>query len=529
MGVRVLTIQGDLKEIDTEVLEAFHATLRGELLTPQSTGYDASRTLWNGMIDRRPGLVVRCAGQADVRRAVAFAAEQELLVAVRGAGHNIAGKGVADDGLLIDLSGLRAVHIDAGARRARVEPGATLRDVDDEAQAFALATPVGINSTTGIAGLTLGGGFGWLSRKYGLTVDNLRSADVVTADGRLLTASENENADLFWALRGGGGNFGIVTSFEFDLYEVGPEVLSGLIVHPASAAPEVMRFYRDFAETTSDDVNVWAVLRKAPPLPFLPESVHGTDVLILAAFCTGDMREGEAALQPIRDFGNPIADVIGPHPFVDWQQAFDPLLEPGARNYWKSHNFAAMPNDLIDTAIEYAGKLPSDQTEIFFGRLGGAVNRVDPTATAYPHRDAEYVMNVHARWEDPSEDDACIAWSRDYYAATAPFATGGVYVNFVPEGDAVIAEAYGPTTSASSTSSANTIRRTSSGSIRTSRRSRAYGDGNARVLARCHSTPRSPSSSPGPTRLAFRPWRLSGPPSGAASMLPSSAPTLVSQ
>jgi len=221
-------------------------------------------------------------------------------------------------------------------------------------------------------------------------------------------------------------------------------VLSGLIVHPAAAAPEVMRYFAKFNADSSDDVNVWAVLRKAPPLPFLPAEVHGTDILILAAFCTGDMATGEKALRPLRDFGDPIADVIGPHPFAGWQQAFDPLLTPGARNYWKSHNFASMPEGLIDTAIEFAGRLPSGQTEIFFGGLGGQVNRAPIDSTAYPHRDAEYVMNVHARWEDPADDEKCIAWARAYYEATEPYATGGVYVNFVPEGDAAIAQAYGP-------------------------------------------------------------------------------------
>jgi FAD/FMN-containing dehydrogenase len=327
---------------------------------------------------------------------------------------------------------------------ARVEPGATLGDLDDATQVYGLATPVGINSTTGIAGLTLGGGFGWLSRKHGLTIDNLRSADVVTAEGELVTASEDENADLFWGIRGGGGNFGVVTSFEFDLYEVGPEVLSGLIVHPYSAAPEIVRAYRSFASDMPQDLNVWLVMRKAPPLPFLPEEVHGQEVIILAAFYAGDMKEGERLLQPLRKLGKPIADVIGPHPFTGWEAAFDPLLTPGARNYWKSHNFTELSDGLIDTALDYLGRLPSDQTEIFFGRLGGAVNEVPVDATAYPHRDAEYVMNVHARWDSTSQDSKCIQWARDYFEATSPYATGGVYVNFVPEGEAPIEAAYGP-------------------------------------------------------------------------------------
>jgi FAD/FMN-containing dehydrogenase len=436
-------MNGGTKTIAQDQLAMLQTALRGELLFPESEGYERARTLWNAMIDRRPALIARCAGAADVMRSVRFAAEHELLTAVRGAGHNIAGKGVCDGGFLIDLSSMRSVHVNPRNKTVRVEPGATLGDLDDATQVYGLATPVGINSTTGIAGLTLGGGFGWLSRKHGLTIDNLRSADVVTADGEILSASEEANADLFWGIRGGGGNFGVVTSFEFDLHEVGPEVLSGLIVHPYADAPEVIRGYRDFASDLPRDLNVWLVMRKAPPLPFLPEEVRGTEVIILAAFYAGDMKDGERALQPLRKLGKPIADVIGPHPFTGWQAAFDPLLTPGARNYWKSHNFTELSDGLIDTALDYLGRLPSDQTEIFFGRLGGAVNEVAPNATAYPHRDAEYVMNVHARWEETSDDNKCIEWARDYFEATTPYATGGVYVNFVPEGEAPIEAAYG--------------------------------------------------------------------------------------
>lgn len=443
MNASVLTMGGDRKTITSEQVAALDAELRGDLLLPESDGYDAARTIWNAMIDRKPGLVARCAGPADVMRAVRFAADHELLLAVRGAGHNIAGKGVCDGGFLIDLSGLRSVHVDPRRKVATVDPGATLGDLDDETQVYGLAVPVGINSTTGIAGLTLGGGFGWLSRKHGLTIDNLRSANVVTADGQMRVTSEDENPDLFWGIRGGGGNFGVVTSFEFDLCEVGPEVLSGLIVHPLSAAPGLVRHYREFAADLPADLNVWLVLRKAPPMPFLPAEVHGTEVAILAAFYSGEMSEGERLLKPLRDYGDPIADVISPHAFTAWQTAFDPLLTPGARNYWKSHNFLELSNGLLDTALDYTARLPSDQTEIFFGRLGGAVNEVRQDATAYPHRDAEYVMNVHARWESPSDDESCIAWARSYFNDTERYATGGVYVNFVPEGEAPIDAAYG--------------------------------------------------------------------------------------
>jgi FAD/FMN-containing dehydrogenase len=387
------------------------------------------------MIDRRPALVVRCLGAADVINAVNLARDEKLLVAVRGGGHNIAGNAVCDGGLLIDLSLMRSVRVDPASRIARVEPGATLADFDKEAQSFALATPLGINSTTGIAGLTLGGGFGWTTRKFGMTVDNLISADVVTADGKLVRASEQENQDLFWALRGGGGNFGIVTSFEFKLHPLGPEVLSGLIVHPLDKAGELLPEYRRLANEATDELTIWAVMRKAPPLPFLPTEWHGKEILAFAACYTGDMKAGENALKPLRALGKPIADVIAPHSFAVWQAAFDPLLTPGARNYWKSHDFNDLSDAAINVIVDAVRKLPTPECEIFVGHLGGAMARVSNDATAFPNRDAHFVMNVHTRWQDKSQDAACIAWARQLFEATAPFASGSVYVNFMPEDD----------------------------------------------------------------------------------------------
>ncbi|MDQ2987843.1 MAG: FAD-binding oxidoreductase, partial [Pseudomonadota bacterium] len=320
-------------------LEDFWAALRGKLIQASDPEYDASRTIWNAMIDRRPALIVRCAGPADVLAAVNFARDRRIPLAIRGGGHNIAGSALCDDGLVIDLSGMRAVQIDPRRRRAYVEGGATLHDFDHEAQSFGLATPLGINSTTGVAGLTLGGGFGWLSRSFGLTVDNLLSAEVVTADGRRLHASEKDEPDLFWALRGGGGNFGVVTNFEFALHPVGPEVTAGLMVFPLAQAQKIMRQYRDFIATLGDDVSVWAVLRKAPPLPFLPAAVHGSDVVVFAIFSPQQPAAVQGVIDQLRAFGQPLGEHIGAAPYEAWQQAFDPLLTPGARNYWKSHNF----------------------------------------------------------------------------------------------------------------------------------------------------------------------------------------------
>lgn len=442
--IKIKTLDNQSKPINSESLTEFASSIRGEVLTPASNHYDEARSIWNAMIDKRPGLIVRCRGAADVIHAVRFAGKNQLLTSICGAGHNIAGNAVCEGGLMIDLRGMNSVWVDREAKVARAGPGATLGDLDHETQAFGLATPTGINSTTGIAGLTLGGGFGWLSRAYGLTIDHLRSAEVVSANGELLRASETENPDLFWGLRGGGGNFGVVTSFEFNLLPVGPQVTSGLIVHPWEAAPEALEFYREFMPTTPEKLNVWFVLRQAPPLPFLPEAVHGKHILILACFYAGDMAEGEKVLEPLRKFGKPIADVIGPHPYTGWQAAFDPLLTPGARNYWKSHNFKELPDDLLKTLIRNGEKLPTPLSEIFVGMLGGAVNRVPADATAYPHRDAEFVMNVHTRWEEPSDDERCVSWARAFFKETKPFATGGVYVNFMPDDEAErIGGAYG--------------------------------------------------------------------------------------
>jgi FAD/FMN-containing dehydrogenase len=334
--------------------------------------------------------------------------------------------------------------VDQARRTAWVEPGVTLGEFDGEAQKSGLATPLGINSTTGVAGLTLGGGFGWLSRRLGLTIDNLLEAEVVLASGERVRASDSQNPELFWAIRGGGGNFGIVTGFQFQLHAIGPEVLSGLVVHPLAAARDVLRFYRDFVTSAPEEFVCWFVLRQAPPLPFLAPEWHGKEILALAICYSGDLAEGERVSKPLRTFGSPLADVVAPHPYTGWQQVLDPLLTPGARNYWKSHDFRELSDGLIDVFIDAARTIPDPQTEIAFAQLGGAVSRVPAGATAYTHRDAQFVLNVHGRWADPAKDATCIAWARELFAAAAPFATGGAYVNFLTqeEGDRVQA-AYG--------------------------------------------------------------------------------------
>ncbi|MFC4438123.1 MULTISPECIES: FAD-binding oxidoreductase [Natrialbaceae] len=422
---------------------ALEERLRGELLREDDEGYDEARTVWNAMIDREPELVARPTGVADVVAAVDFARETDRLVSIKGGGHSVAGNAVCEDGLMIDLSEMKGVHVDPATRTVQVGPGATVGDMDHETQAFGLATPGGVVSTTGVAGLTLGGGFGWLSRRYGLAVDNLRSAEIVTADGAVVTASEDENSDLFWAIRGGSGNFGVVTSFEFDLVEVGPEVLFGPGVYPYEDAADVLRHYRDFCRDAPNECCVWADSMTAPPLPFLPEDVHGSTVLVLMQAYVGDLEEGERVLESLREYGDPIADAVGPAPYATAQRTFDDLLTPGARNYWKSHNYTELTDATLDTVVDYANRAPTPQSEVLIHQVGGAINDVAPDATAYPHRETAFIITPGARWEDPANDEECIAWVRACHDALAEDATGGTYVNFEGEREGHERNAYG--------------------------------------------------------------------------------------
>jgi len=439
-----LTLDRNVRQLRAAEVDALAARLRGDLLTPAHSGYDEARKVWNGTIDRHPALIARCRGDADVQAAVQFAREHGILLSVRGGGHHIAGNAVAEGGLMIDMSGMRGVEVDAGSRTARVEAGALLGDFDRAAQAHGLATPLGINSTTGVAGLTLGGGFGWLTRRYGMTIDNLVAATVVTADGQVRTTSADDETELFWALRGGGGNFGVVTSFEFRLHPVGPQIWSGLIVYPFAQARQVLRAWRDFTGDAPDELTVWGLLRKAPPLPFLPASVHGSDVVILVVAHAGDLAAAERATTPLLRFGNPLGSALGPTPYAAFQGAFDPMLTPGGRNYWKSHNFRDISDTALDVLIDSARALPGPECEIFLAQLGAAMARIDPAATAYVARDAHYVMNVHGRWSDPRDDDRVRAWARQVFGNMAPHATGAGYVNFLTDDEAErVAASYG--------------------------------------------------------------------------------------
>ncbi len=423
-------------------LEEFQSGFRGDLFHAGTHGYDTVRKIWNGMFDRKPGLVARCVGTSDVIRAVNFGRENDLEMSVKGGGHNSAGTAVTDGGLMIDLSLMRRVTVDRKAKTARVDGGCLLGDVDYETQLHGLAVSGGIVSHTGVGGLALGGGFGWISRKYGLSVDNMISAEVVTAEGTVVTASTTENPDLFWGIRGGGGNFGIVTAFEFRCAEIGTEVYSGLIVKDFSNAREYMRFHRDYVRGLPDEMTVWMVARHAPPLPFLPETVHGKMVVIVPFVWLGDPAEGAKLIKPIQEKTETLGEGLGMHPWVGWQAGFDGLVDHGARNYWKSHHLKDLSDPCIDEIIEFAGRLPSEECEVFIPHMEGAPSRVAEGETAFAHRNLPFVLNIHTRWREVADDEKSLQWARDFHESTQPFAQG-VYVNFLSqEGEDRIREAY---------------------------------------------------------------------------------------
>lgn len=422
-------------------IQSLEAEFRGPVIQPGDDEYDEARTVYNGMIDRRPGLIVQPVGTADVMTAVDFAREHDLLVAVKGGGHNVAGLAVCNDGLMIDLGRMDSVRVNPLAQTVRVGPGATLGDVDHETVPFGLVAPSGVVSITGVAGLTLGGGFGYLCRKHGLTIDNLRAVDLVTAEGELVHASDEENPELFWGLRGGSGNFGIVTSFEFELHELNQEILAGLIFYHGEEAKSVVRQWWDFAQDAPDELSVWLNFSNAEPEPFIPEEYYGDRVLAVIPVYTGEMGDGEELIAPLWNLGDPIADTVEPRRFVDWQQAFDDSYPPGERYYWKSHNFSSPPPKALDLITEYALSPVTPETRITLTHLGGAVNRVPLEATAYPHRDADFLLNITTRWADSEMDEECIAWTREYFDALEPFATG-TYVNFTTDTEGEESMAY---------------------------------------------------------------------------------------
>jgi FAD/FMN-containing dehydrogenase len=431
-----MAVQEATQAIHEAIIEDFRNGLRGELLQPGDAGYDVARIVWNGMIDRRPALIVRCRGAADVIAAVNFAREHRLILAVRGGGHNVAGNAVCDGGLMIDLSLMKGIRVDPQAQAARAEPGVLWGELDCETQAFGLATTGGTISATGIAGLTLGGGVGWLSGKYGMAIDNLVSVDIVTADGALRHASETENPDLFWVVRGAGANFGVVTSFEYRLHPVGPMILGGLVLHPFAHAAEVLRFYRDFAASQPDELTTYAAVLTGP---------DGSRVIALAACYAGAVAEGERVLAPLKAHGTPLADMIGPIPYVAQQSMLDTAFPYGRQNYWKSTFVKRISDEAINAIVEFGADIPSPYSVIVIQDVHGAAARVSPTATAFSHRDAPHAIIALANWDDPADGERNIAWARGLFAAVEPHAVAAVYVNDLghDESRERVASAYG--------------------------------------------------------------------------------------
>lgn len=416
------------------MLNTLRASLRGDLLGPDAPEYEPARRVFNAMIDKRPALILRCLGASDVVHGVNFAREHSLSVAVRGGGHSVSGVSTCSAGMVLDLSPMRAVRVDPALQTADVQPGARLGDFDREAHTFGLATTLGIVSNTGVAGLTLGGGIGWLNGRYGLACDNVIAVDIVTADGRLLTANSHENEDLFWAVRGGGGNFGVVTSFRYQLHAV-HTVIAGMVLHPLSRSLEVLPFFHQFASVAPDDLSLAAALLSGP---------DGSALVALAGCYCGDLDEGDRVLQPLRSFGSPVADTFGRMPYVDLQRMLDPAFQPGFRHYWKASFVRTLDDGLTKCAMDYVARKPSPATVVAVQQLHGAAARVPSEATAFPHRRSQYDLGILSVWRDAADDSRNVQWTRDFYQALEPLLEKSVYVNNLgDEGDERVRAAYG--------------------------------------------------------------------------------------
>jgi len=433
-------------KVDDSHVCVLQQELRGSLIQPGDPAYDEARRVWNGMIDRYPALIVRCADVADVMTSVRFARAHQLPLAVRGGGHNVAGFGTCDAGMVIDMGPMKGVHVDPVGRTARAQAGLTWGELDHETQAFGLATTGGLVTTTGIAGFTLGGGIGWLMRKHGLASDNLLAADVVTASGDFLRASSSENPDLLWALRGGGGNFGIVTSFEYRMHQVGPTVLGGAVFHTADRAAELLRFYRDWTRTLPDELTTLFAFLIAPPEPFIPATLVGVPMVAIALCYAGSLEEGQRVVQPLVDFAPPAVNLVGPHPYTMLQGMFDASAPRGIRSYWKTAYLDDLTEPVIATLVNHAGQMSSLSpfTAVHIHHAEGAVARASASDSAFGRRDARFILNLPAAWPDPCQDEVHVRWVRDGFDAVHPLSGKGAYVNFLAGDDAHrLREAYG--------------------------------------------------------------------------------------
>ena len=447
MAISVETLAGGRTNIDDAALAQLRTTIRGDVLRPGEPGY-ADKPIYNAMHQRRPALLVRCAGTADVVDAVKFARQHGLLVAVRGGGHSVAGHSSCDGGMVIDLTRMRSVDVDPDARVARVQGGAVWGDVDRETQAFGLVVPGGVVSETGVAGLTLGGGEGWVRRKYGLTIDSLLSVRIVCADGSVHTASPTSEPDLFWAIRGGGGNFGIVTSFDFRAHPLGPIVAFACVFYPVADAATILPRWRDYCAGTPDEVTSVALAITMPAAPELPPSIHNQGCLIIGGVYVGAPEEGMNVMQPLRELGSPLFDMSQPMPFKAVQTGFDPFFPMGKlQSYWKAQNLARLPDDAIGVIAARAKERPSPLTLVVTFQMGGAINRVGPADTAYAERSAPWMSSIDGNWENPADNEANVAWVRESFKQITPYSTGTTYTNFTGQADettgALAANAYG--------------------------------------------------------------------------------------
>jgi FAD/FMN-containing dehydrogenase len=431
--MRVTTTQGREVDLKQEVLDGLRMRLRGPVFLPGDVGYDESRTVWNVMIDRKPAVVACCLGSADVVACVQFARENDILLCIKGGGHNIAGLATADGALMLDMSLMRGVWVDPQRKVAHAQAGCLLGDVDRETQLHGLAAVLGFVSLTGITGLTLGGGFGYPTRRRGWTSDNVVGMNVVTADARLVRAASDGNADLFWGLRGGGGNFGVVTGIEYALYPVGPEVVGGIVAWPASEAQRVLELYRTLAETAPMELTLVALLRPAPPAPWLPKDIHGKPIVAVLACYSGRPEDGEKAVAPVKAFGEPIGDVLVRRPYAQMQSLLDATQPKGRRYYWKSEYLLNIEPALCEKVIQHAARIPSPHSAVVLFQIGGALNQLNEEHSPVGNREARYVLNLAGSWEQVSEDTANIDWVRGAWNDMKSFSTGGTYINFLTE------------------------------------------------------------------------------------------------
>ncbi|HEY8231934.1 MAG TPA: FAD-binding oxidoreductase [Vicinamibacteria bacterium] len=434
-----------MTSLDPTLVQGLRAGLRGPVLAASDPGYDETRAIWNAMIDRRPALIARCIGVSDVLACVRFAREHSLALSMRGGGHNIAGLALAEGGLLVDLSLMRGVWVDPAARVARAQGGCLLGDVDRETQLHGLAAALGFVSATGCAGLTLGGGFGYLSRRFGWTSDGVRAMELVTADGRQLRASEKENPDLFWGLRGGGGNFGVVTGIEYELHPVGPEIYGGPVAWRAESAGEVLELFRTLASEAPRELTLVGVMRKAPPAPWLAKDAHGQLIVMLLACYSGKPEDGEKLLAPLKALGKPVGDLLQRRPYVSLQNLLDATQPKGRRYYWKSEYLPGITAELVAKQREHAERILSPHSAVIVFQLGGAIADRPADHSAVGNRDAAAVLNVAASWEKPEDDAANVEWARSTWRDMKRFSTGGTYVNFLTEDEPEdrVAAAYG--------------------------------------------------------------------------------------